>query len=185
MPIIIDTDPTFVPVPTNLTVSSLQSNSLTLSWDEDLSIQEYRILQDLNVISGITSNSYTLTGLTPSTNYTFTVSAKLGGEWSSPSSPVNITTPASGTPSSGDTGPEDPINDPVDKLGSFIFMTEYTVPSGNSGEVVLKYRIGKMSTGLMPEVYTKTVDKNELISSFGLPEDFSGTKTYNPKEYGL
>jgi hypothetical protein len=171
--------------PLSVNIEQVQATSITLSWVPQGLPEEYRIVYGGTTLSGITSTTYTVENLLPNTSYTFSVySFTSEGDWSVNSVSVGATTLI---------GEVDPVDIPdggsgdvgTDKLGSFIFMTEYTIPEGSTGTCTLKYRIGNMTSGLYPEVITKTVTKESLISNFGLDPDLSGTKTYNPKEYGL
>jgi hypothetical protein len=171
------------PAPTNVRATNIQSNQVTIAWDAVTSSQEFRINYGVTVISNISGLNYTVTGLTDSTSYTFTVQVKVDDEWSRYSSPINITTgTGSGSVDIPDAGSGD---SGVDALGSFIFMTGYDIPSGATGTVTLTYRIGSMLGGLLEPVITKTVTKESLISNFGLNPSLEGIKIYNPKEYGL
>lgn len=175
----------FLPAPTGLSSIATFSDRVTLLWDEIDGGIEYRITYGLNTISRIYGTSFTIVGLSPNTPYTFTVAVKHSSNiWSNPSNPITIYTTAL-TPPDPDNPPDTSGNEGEDPIGSFIFMTEYTVPSGNTGECIVKYRVGNFSSGLTSPVITKTVDKSVLITGFNLDPSFSGTRVFNPLSYGL
>jgi chitodextrinase len=87
--------------PTGLASSGTTSSSTNLSWNAvtppaNCTITSYKVLQNGTSIGTTSSTSYAVTGLSPSTTYTFTVEATDSYGTSAASSPVNVTTPASG-----------------------------------------------------------------------------------------
>ena len=86
--------------PANLTASAITPSTLTLTWTastDNVGITGYDVYQDnLKINTGnITTNSYNVAGLAPSTQYNFYVVAKdAAANISTSSNTVNITTPA-------------------------------------------------------------------------------------------
>jgi PQQ-dependent dehydrogenase (s-GDH family) len=87
--------------PSSLTSSGLTSTSLTLSWTastDNVGVAGYDVYRNgikINV-SGVTTTSYNVTGLTASTAYSFYVKAfDAAGNFSANSNTINVTTPAS------------------------------------------------------------------------------------------
>jgi chitinase len=83
--------------PTGLSDSSTTSSGTTLKWTAvtppaNCSISSYKVLQAGTSIGSATGTSFAVTGLSPSTNYSFTVEATDSDGSSSPSSAVNVTT---------------------------------------------------------------------------------------------
>jgi len=183
--IVIEDGSGFIAAPTGLSAVEVFSDRITLVWDEVVGGIEYRIMYGLTTVSRINGTLFSIPGLSPNTPYTFTIAVKNSSNvWSNPSNPITIFT-ASLPIVDPDNPPDISGFDGEDHLGSFIFMTEYTVPSGNSGECTVKYRIGNFSNGLNSSVITRTVDKSVLITSFNLDPSFSGTRVFNPRSYGL
>ena len=81
--------------PTNLSYTYLTSTSLTLNWQVSPN-PDYTTLYEGDIIIGTitTSTSYPVTGLVPSTSYTFTLTDTIGGLESAHSLPLIVTTPA-------------------------------------------------------------------------------------------
>ena len=75
----------------NLVASDITSNSVTLTWDDAMgSGRTYSVTQDgMEIATGLTATTYTATGLTPNTTYTFSVTAHCSA--TEASSPVTIT----------------------------------------------------------------------------------------------
>ena len=65
---------------TNLTASNVTATSLTLSWtaSDSNDVVGYDIYKDNTFLASVTSTSFEITGLTPATEYTFSVVAKDG-----------------------------------------------------------------------------------------------------------
>ncbi|MBA6154937.1 endonuclease [Tenacibaculum sp. S7007] len=90
--------------PTNLVASSITENSVNLNWSastDNTGVTGYDVYNGANKITTINATSYSVTGLTASTAYTFSVKAKdAANNISTSSNTVNVTTtaaPTSGT----------------------------------------------------------------------------------------
>jgi subtilisin family serine protease len=84
--------------PTNLRVTSVSSNSVSLAWnastDDNSGVAGYTIYRDGTKLATIAGTSYTSTGLSPNTTYAYTVMAEDGaGNVSSTTAPLSVTTP--------------------------------------------------------------------------------------------
>ncbi|MGV9243046.1 chitinase [Streptomyces sp. NPDC003710] len=92
-----DPSPTVPAAPTGLTVSSTTSSSASLSWNAVSGATGYNVYQGGTKVSGVTGASATVTGLSPSTSYSFQVTAVNAAGESPKSAPVTATTaPPSG-----------------------------------------------------------------------------------------
>jgi chitodextrinase/C1A family cysteine protease len=84
--------------PTNLASSSVTSTTATLTWTastDNVAVTGYSVYQNGTLLGTTTSTSYSVTGLTASTAYTFYVTAKdAAGNVSSASSTITVTTSA-------------------------------------------------------------------------------------------
>lgn len=94
-------------IPTGLSATGLTQTSATLNWGSVSGATSYNVqwkrasLTTWNTLSGITGNSYNLTGLTANTAYNFRVQANCNGTLGTYSSTSNFTTPSTvscGTP---------------------------------------------------------------------------------------
>ncbi|MEU8538647.1 glycoside hydrolase family 18 protein [Streptomyces sp. NPDC048717] len=97
-------DPAAPPAaPTGLTAGSATATTITLGWPAVPGATSYRIQQGATAVATVTGTSYTATGLTPGTAYTFRVTALNSAGESAPSAPVTATTTSSGggTPGGG------------------------------------------------------------------------------------
>jgi fibronectin type 3 domain-containing protein len=94
------TDTTPPTAPTGLTASGTTSTSTNLSWGastDDVSVAGYHVLQNGATVATVTGTSYTATGLSPSTTYTYQVTAfDPAGNVSAGSNTISVTTLASG-----------------------------------------------------------------------------------------
>ncbi|BFH63594.1 glycosyl hydrolase family 18 protein [Paenibacillus azoreducens] len=81
--------------PTNLAVSAQTANSVTLTWTastDNIGVTGYDVYQGNTLVGSSTSTTYTVTGLTPATAYSFTVKAKdAAGNVSAASNAVTVT----------------------------------------------------------------------------------------------
>ncbi|MDM7853330.1 glycoside hydrolase family 6 protein [Cellulomonas alba] len=98
------TDTTAPSVPSGLTAGTTTSSSVPLSWSASTDnsggsgVAGYDVLQGTTVIATTTSTSYTVTGLSGSTTYSFAVRAKdVAGNVSASSSAVSATTKSGST----------------------------------------------------------------------------------------
>ncbi len=91
-----DTEPPTAP--TNLTASNTTTTTTDLSWTgstDNVGVTGYDVYEGVSVIGSTSGTSFNVTGLTPSTNYSFTVVAKdAAGNESPPSNVVAVTTDA-------------------------------------------------------------------------------------------
>lgn len=82
--------------PTNLSASNTTEFTTDLTWTastDNVGVTGYDVISGSTVIATVTTTSYQITGLTPSTAYTFTIKARdLAGNISAASNSVNITT---------------------------------------------------------------------------------------------
>lgn len=89
-------DTTAPTAPTNLAASGTTSTSTTLSWTaatDNVGVTGYDVYQGTILKATVTTTSYTVTGLTAATAYSFSVKAKdAAGNVSASSNVVNVTT---------------------------------------------------------------------------------------------
>jgi chitinase len=95
--------------PTGLAASSTTSSGTSLSWSAvsppaNCTITNYTVYQNGNAIGTTTSTSFAVTGLSPSTTYTFTVAASDAAGMSGQSSSVQVTTSAGSGGGGGGSG---------------------------------------------------------------------------------
>ncbi|WP_203922764.1 fibronectin type III domain-containing protein, partial [Rugosimonospora africana] len=90
--------------PTGLTSPSHTATTIALSWNaatDNLGVTGYQVYRGTTQVGSPTGTSYTDTGLTPSTQYSYTVRARdAAGNLSTASSPVTVTTGAASQPGS-------------------------------------------------------------------------------------
>ncbi|MDG2432102.1 M4 family metallopeptidase [Flavobacterium sp.] len=89
-------DTTAPTVPSSLTASGTTTTTTNLSWNassDNVGVTGYEVYQGSSLKATVTTTSYAVTGLNPSTAYTFSVKAKdAAGNISASSSTVNVTT---------------------------------------------------------------------------------------------
>jgi Zn-dependent metalloprotease/chitodextrinase len=89
-------DTTAPTAPTNLTASGTTTTTTSLSWTastDNVGVTGYDVYQGASVIATVTGTTRSVTGLTPSTTYSFSVRAKdAAGNVSLASNVVNVTT---------------------------------------------------------------------------------------------
>lgn len=83
--------------PTGLTAGTATSNSVPLSWDGVPGATGYKVYRDGTAVATPAGTTFSATGLSPSTTYSFTVTAVNQYGESPQSSAVSATTTASGT----------------------------------------------------------------------------------------
>jgi bacillolysin len=93
------TDTTAPTAPTSLAAAGTTSTTTNLSWSastDNVAVTGYNVYKGTTLVTTVTGLTYTVTGLTASTAYTFTVKAKdAAGNLSVASNAVNVTTTAS------------------------------------------------------------------------------------------
>jgi chitodextrinase len=101
--------------PTGLTAGTPTTSTIPLTWNastDNVGVTGYQVYNGTTLLATTTSTSTTISGLTPSTSYTFTVKATdAAGNTSTPSNPITASTAAatgggSGGSGSGATAPE-------------------------------------------------------------------------------
>lgn len=104
-------------IPTNLAASSPTSNSISLSWTastDNTGVAGYEIYVNGVLYSTVSATTATVSGLNPSTTYTFYIIAKdASGNASAASNTATGTTLAGGQPGAGSCGTEDFTNIPA------------------------------------------------------------------------
>ena len=69
-------EPTSIKVPTNLTAEAISESEIALKWDEVKEAASYNVYQDTKLIAtGLTTTMYIVNGLTPETEYCFSITA--------------------------------------------------------------------------------------------------------------
>ncbi|GAA1256115.1 hypothetical protein GCM10009677_02780 [Sphaerisporangium rubeum] len=86
--------------PSNLRASNVTSSSVTLAWNgssDNVGVTAYDIYRGSTPVGSVGGTSYTLSGLSASTTYSFTVRARdAAGNMSQPSNAVSVTTSGGG-----------------------------------------------------------------------------------------
>ncbi|GGH12933.1 hypothetical protein GCM10008013_05640 [Paenibacillus segetis] len=128
--IVPDTQPPTAP--TNITTSNVTSNSVTLNWTastDNVGVKGYDVYKDSALAGSSTSTSYIVTGLSASTAYTFTITAKdEAGNVSVASAPVSVTTGAADT-----VPPTAPTNLAAPTITASSVSLSWTVSTDNVG----------------------------------------------------
>jgi chitinase len=82
--------------PSNLRVTATTSSSVSLAWNastDNVGVARYEVVRNAAIIGGDGSTTFTATGLSPNTSYTFTIRARdAAGNISAPSNQVTGTT---------------------------------------------------------------------------------------------
>ncbi len=93
-------DTTAPSVPTGLTATPVSSSQITLTWNvstDNVGVAGYRVYRNGTQIASVTTTSYSSTGLSASTTYSYTVAAyDAAGNTSAQSAAVSATTSAAG-----------------------------------------------------------------------------------------
>lgn len=126
-----DTTPPTAP---SLTASGTTSTTTNLSWSgatDNVAVTGYDVYQGASLIGSTTSTSYTVTSLTPSTTYSFTVKAKdAAGNNSVSSNTVSVTTLAGSTVTYCSAGA---TNTADERIGNVSFGTINNTSTGTAG----------------------------------------------------
>jgi chitodextrinase len=124
-------------VPTGLAASGISPTQISLSWTastDNVAVSGYRVLRNGQQIATTAATSYTDGALTPSTSYTYAVSAfDASGNASAASQPISVTTQADSTP------PSTPTNVAGTATSSSQVSLSWTASTDNIG--VTGYRV--------------------------------------------
>ena len=117
------TDTSAPTVPTNITATNISGTAFKINWDaatDDTGVTEYRVFVDGTFEAATADVTYSLTGLTVSTTYQISISAKdAANNESAQSSAVGIT-----TTDGGSNGIEE------------LFISEYVEPDGGNNKAI-------------------------------------------------
>ncbi|MBP1999621.1 chitinase [Paenibacillus shirakamiensis] len=132
------TDTTAPSVPANLTSTAKTSTSVTLKWDastDNVGVTGYDVYQGSTLLTRVTGTTYTATGLTAQTAYTFTVkAADAAGNISAASSSLAVTTSAPATTDTqAPTAPTNPVVSAITDKGATLTWTASTDNVGVTG----------------------------------------------------
>ena len=148
-----------------VTVSDLTPTGLTLNWSDDNSGATYTVYSDSTVVaSNLTANTYTFSGLTPATYYTFGVVANCSATDASSMSVIEVMTPCVASPV--------PFVESFDTASATLGC--WNVVSMNSANPVTLSMLGD-NIALRFSSYSSASDYNQYAFS---PElNYTGTET--------
>jgi len=149
--------PTVPQAPTGLTANTISSSQINLSWtapsnNGGSAITGYKIAQSTNggstwstlvANTGASSTTYSNTGLTAGTTYTYRVSAINSVGTSTPS----VTASATTTSNTNLTVPQPPTGLTSSVVSSSQIHLSWTAPSNNGGSAITGYKIERSSNG--------------------------------------
>ncbi|EGL20218.1 MULTISPECIES: glycosyl hydrolase family 18 protein [unclassified Paenibacillus] len=145
-------------VPANLTSTAKTSTSVTLSWSastDNVGVTGYTVTYGTKTVD-VSATTATITGLTPSTAYSFTVKAKdAAGNVSAASSAVSVTTDANSGGGTDTTAPTAPANLAVTAKTSTSVTLGWTASTDNVG--VTGYTVSYGSTSVNVTGTTATI----------------------------
>lgn len=127
------TDTTAPTAPTTLAASGTTSSSTNLTWTastDNVGVTGYNIYNGTTLLSSVTTNSATVTGLTASTTYSLSVKAKdAAGNLSAASNVVSVTTLAASTTYCASSA----SNTADERIGKVVFGTISNTSTGTAG----------------------------------------------------
>jgi len=149
--------PTVAQAPTGLTANTISSSQINLSWtapsnNGGSAITGYKIAQSTNggstwstlvANTGASSTTYSNTGLTAGTTYTYRVSAINSVGTSTPS----VTASATTTSNTNLTVPQPPTGLTSSVVSSSQINLSWAAPSNNGGSAITGYKIERSSNG--------------------------------------
>jgi chitodextrinase len=145
-------DTTAPSTPTSLSASALTATSLTLTWSaatDDVGVSSYRVYRDGALVASSAGTSASLSGLSPSTAYSFSVAAlDAAGNVSAQSAPLAVTTP------SDTTAPLAPTGLTTSALTATSLTLAWSAASDNVG--VTGYRVYRSGTLITSPTGTST-----------------------------
>ena len=157
-------DVTAPSIPANLSATAQSSSSINLSWSassDDTAVTGYTIYQNGSAVTTTSNTSYSDTGLTASTQYSYTVDAfDAAGNHSSQSTSANATTQA---PASDTTAPSTPTNLSATAVSSSAINLSWTASTDNVG--VSGYKIFRGGVQVGTSVGTFYSDSGLAVST--------------------
>ncbi|MBE9467574.1 MAG: DUF333 domain-containing protein [Bacteroidetes bacterium] len=150
--------------PASLTASNISQTSVVLAWNassDNVGVTGYDVYKNGSLLASTANTSYSVTGLTAATSYSFYVKAKdEAGNISAASNTKNVTTLDDSNP------------------------TNYCTSQGNdySGEWISKVEIGSFSNTSAASGYTDFTSKTVELSA-GISTDITLTQTYSGSSY--
>ncbi len=179
-------------VPSNLSAANITMFSLDLSWTastDNVGVTGYDVYEGVGLIGSTATTTFSVTGLSPATLYTFTVVAKdAAGNESAPSAPLDVTTMsdtiapsaptnliASNTTQTTTDLTWDPSSDNVGVTGYDVY----------EGVTVIGSTAGTLFnvTGLSPaSSYTFTIVARDAAGNESAPSNAANVSTLDPPD---
>jgi chitinase len=142
--------------PTNLSVASISSTSIALKWSastDNVGVKQYNVYKNGNYVGYSSTTSYTVSGLTPATTYSFYIIAQdASGNLSSQSNTLTVTTSQSSvtpTPTPVPTATPAPTATPTPVPTAIPSPTP--TPSANPTRIVGYYASWAAYSGFTPD----------------------------------
>ncbi len=152
------TDTSAPTAPTNLAASSVTQTTLSLGWTastDNVGVTGYDIYRNGSLLASTTSTSYSVTGLTASTTYTFNVKAKdAAGNVSAASSTISVTTSSSTADTQAPTAPTNLTSSSITESSVVLSWTASTDNVGVTGYDI--YRNGSLLASTTSTSYSVT-----------------------------
>jgi chitodextrinase len=160
----VSTDTTAPTAPTGLTATAASSSQINLSWNastDNVGVTGYDVYRGASVVGSTTATSFSDTGLTASTSYSYTVKAKdAAGNVSAASSSASATTQAS----ADTTAPSAPTGLTATAVSSSQINLSWAAATDNVG--VTGYDVYRGSTLVGSNVNTTSYSDTGLAAGF-------------------
>ena len=145
---------------------SVTQTSITLTWTASADAEKYQVLdKDGNVIATVTGTSYTATGLTPDTSYTYYIVAVRDGATSGRAS-ITCKTQAE------EIKPTEP--EPTETQPTTVKNVQINHSDATTDSVTLTWSTVTGSTGVEPETYTVTIGSQTYTATAADSHTFTG-----------
>ena len=193
------TDTTIPTTPTNLFATAVSSSQVSLTWTastDNVGVTGYRIYRAGTLLTTVTTTSYSNTGLSPSTTYSYTVQAidaanNASAQSASASATTLTTTPSTSTAYDFEGGTMPAVFD-VTSSAPWVIATDqkhagtYSIKSGNAGSgnsfsqltLLANFEAGDVSFWRRYETelnYDKFIFLIDGVPQSGYPKSGSGT----------
>ncbi len=144
--------------PTNLAASNVAQTTLTLGWTastDNVGVTGYNIYKNGTLLTSVTTTTYSVSGLTAATAYSFYVKAKdAAGNISTASSTISVTTASSTSDSQAPTAPTNLASSSVTSSSVSLSWTASTDNVGVTGYDV--YKNGTLLASVTTTTYSAT-----------------------------